>query len=353
MNADTNVIRATHHPLRRRKATRVLVGAATVMALLLVSGALYQAIGARLDKAHDPPPGRLVDIGGYRLHINCTGPEDGSPPMILDHGGGGFGSLDFSVTQAELSKFALVCSYDRAGYGWSDPSPTPRTVSYETDELERLLERSGIAPPYVLVADSLGSYTDRLYATRHPERVAGLLFVDVSFEDEWSIPEIRDFNHKFGLMTAFCKAAGPIGLWRALGETGLFRHPVLGVLPESVRAQAQRLTYRPAYCSTIKEETAISSLEDSSATLRKTRVPLGDVPLVILTAGSGYPNDGVRDAWVRGQADLLTLSTRSEQHVIDGATHFNLAIDRVDIVASAARDLRARLGRGRQLGSRL
>jgi len=124
-------------------------------------------------------------------------------------------------------------------------------------------------------------------------------------------------------------------------------------VPESVRAQAQRLTYRPAYCSTIKEETAISSLEDSSATLRKTRVPLGDVPLVILTAGSGYPNDGVRDAWVRGQADLLTLSTRSEQHVIDGATHFNLAIDRVDIVASAARDLLARLGRGRQPGSRL
>jgi pimeloyl-ACP methyl ester carboxylesterase len=320
-----------------------------LIALVALSaiGATYQAVASQRDARAYPPPGQLVDIGGYRLHIYCTGSETGGPTLILNHGGGAFGGSDWAVVQPQLAKFAHVCAYDRAGYGWSDPSPRPRTVDHETDELHTLLERASIAGPYVLVAHSLGGYTARMYATRYPDKVAGLVLVDAVTEGQWAIPEIRAFNQQFGALTAFCRATTPIGLWRLLGETGIFPYPVLAYYPPELRARVQPLTYRPAYCSSIYQETGIWNLESSAAMVRAARRSLGELPLIFLTAGSGYSSEGYRQGWLAEQAGLRSLSTRSEQRIVDDATHFNFATDRSESVVEAVRDMLGMIGRPR------
>lgn len=333
-------ISAPRIPARIRRIARALL---LSMVALLATGTLYQSAAAWHDERANPPPGQLVDIGGYRLHIHCTGPVTGAPTLILDHGGGGFGAADWAIVAPELAKLARVCAYDRAGYGYSDPSPRPRTVDHETDELHALLERAGIAGPYVLVADSLGAYTLRMFATRYPEQVSGMVLIDGSDETEWSVPEIREYNQQFGLYTALCRATTPIGLYRALGETGVLEHPLLGYVPEDLAARARPLTYRPAYCRTIHEETSLARLEASAEMLRASRRPLGDLPIIVLTAGSGYPSEGYRRGWLAAQADLRSLSTRAEQRIADSATHVSLLTDQSQVVVEAVRDVLRRI----------
>jgi pimeloyl-ACP methyl ester carboxylesterase len=303
---------AEPHPTRtvRRivhRVGRIGLGLLIVLIALSAIGATYQAVATQRDARAYPPPGQLVDIGGYRLHIYCTGPETSSPTLILNHGGGAFGAWDWSAIQPQLARFARVCSYDRAGYGWSDASPLSRTVDHETDELHTLLERAGIAGPYVLVAHSLGGYTARMYATRYPDKVAGMVLVDSVTEGQWTISDIRKYNQQFGLVTGFCRATAPIGLWRLLGETGLFPYPVLAYASPDQRAPLQAQTYRPAYCTMIYEETGLWNLEASASIVRATRRPLGELPLIILTAGSGYASEEWRQGWLGEQADCAAF----------------------------------------------
>ena len=132
-------------------------------------------------ETREPPPGKLVDIGGYQLHINCTG--KGSPTVILEAGLGG-DSRSWHEVQPEIAEFARVCSYDRAGLGWSDPGPKPRTSQQIVKELHRLLTKADIQSPYVLVGHSFGGYNVRLYASQHPEEVVGLVLVDANHHDQ-------------------------------------------------------------------------------------------------------------------------------------------------------------------------
>jgi len=118
---------------------------------------------------------QLIDVGGHRLRIGCQG--EGSPAVILDHGLGG-SSSDWDRVQQRLGASSKVCVYDRAGYGASDAGPPPRTSARIADELHVLLQRAGIAPPYVLGGHSFGGYNMRLYAGRFPQEVAGLVLVD-------------------------------------------------------------------------------------------------------------------------------------------------------------------------------
>src|SRR2546428_1463462 len=127
-----------------------------------------------------PPPGKLVDIGGYRLHINCTG--KGSPTVVLEAGAGDF-SFDWSLVQAEVARFTRVCSYDRAGSASSDPGPIPRTMHQEVFELHTLLRRAGVEGPYVLVGHSYGGLLMRLYARQYPREGAGVGLVDSTDPD--------------------------------------------------------------------------------------------------------------------------------------------------------------------------
>src|SRR5688500_18438562 len=164
---------------RGRRVLRGFGRGITVILALIVglaaAGASYEAIAAGGDAKAYPPPGRLVDVGGYRLHIQCVGA--GSPTVVLDAGLGG-SSLDWNLVQPELGRSTRVCAYDRAGMGWSDPSPQPRTPRQIADELHTLLTNAGIAEPYVLVGHSLAGKNVRLFRIAHPDQVAGMVLVD-------------------------------------------------------------------------------------------------------------------------------------------------------------------------------
>src|SRR5947209_14532237 len=174
-------------PRPRRTIVRRLLRFLGILSLTLVGllllGLLSQAIASAVDASHYPPPGKLVDIGGYRLHINCTG--TGSPTVILDAGLGST-SLDWSKVQPGVARFTRVCSYDRAGYGWSDSGPGPRTSQQIVKELHLLLVHAQINGPYVLVGHSVGGLNMRLYAYRYPQEVAGMVLLDSTSEHQFA-----------------------------------------------------------------------------------------------------------------------------------------------------------------------
>ncbi|HKZ52584.1 MAG TPA: alpha/beta hydrolase, partial [Candidatus Acidoferrales bacterium] len=161
----------------------MLLGGVLLVSLVLVLlGVVHQLLGSARDARRYPPLGQLVDVGGYRLHLLCTG--EGRPTVVLDSGLPGT-CLSWTYVQPELVRFTRVCSYDRAGLGWSDASPHPRTSKQMVEELRRLLANAGIKPPYVLVGHSFGAFTVRLFAALNSNEVVGLVLVDPLHTREW------------------------------------------------------------------------------------------------------------------------------------------------------------------------
>jgi pimeloyl-ACP methyl ester carboxylesterase len=133
-------------------------------------------------QAQEPvPPGELIDLGGRRLHLNCSGA--GSPTVIVQNGGGSF-SVEWTLVQTAVESFARICTYDRAGYAWSDRGPVDDGIEEIVDDLNLLLRKARIASPYVLVGQSLGALYARAYQRRFPEQVAGLVFVDGTHDED-------------------------------------------------------------------------------------------------------------------------------------------------------------------------
>src|ERR1700733_6230579 len=163
------------------------IGAVVLLAILLPAGALYEWIGRSLDARRFPQQGRLVALGpsfpGVSLNINCTG--QGGPVVVLESGAG-VPAVGWSLVQPDIAKFTRVCSYDRAGYGWSDRGPIPRTSLEVAKELHALLVAAGEKPPYVLVSHSLGGFNVRVYNHEYPADVAGMVLVEPSHEGQQS-----------------------------------------------------------------------------------------------------------------------------------------------------------------------
>jgi pimeloyl-ACP methyl ester carboxylesterase len=163
---------------------RILLGLLALIAGLSAIGASYQALATANDQRTYSPPGQLIDVGGYRLHMHCSGTaQPGSPTVILE-AGGGMASPNWAWVQSTVAATTRVCAYDRAGYGWSDPGPTPRDARQVGQELHTLLERAAIAGPYVLVGHSIGGLYVHTYTAQYPDEVAGLVLVDSSHPDQ-------------------------------------------------------------------------------------------------------------------------------------------------------------------------
>jgi pimeloyl-ACP methyl ester carboxylesterase len=165
----------------KRIARASLVGLCLAAVSLAITGALYEMIGRWRDTQRFPRRGHLVQVGSIRMNIDCSG--QGSPTVILESSSGG-PSVDWLRVQPEVAKFSRVCSYDRAGYGWSDSGPKPRSSLQIARELEQLLRAAGERSPYVLVGHSMGGYNIRVYTSQYPSEVAGMVFVDASHEDQ-------------------------------------------------------------------------------------------------------------------------------------------------------------------------
>jgi pimeloyl-ACP methyl ester carboxylesterase len=282
-----------------RWVKRTLVGLCALIGVGVSAGAAYQWIATRRDLAANPPPGRFVDVGGHRLHILCTG--SGEPTVVLESGLGGAGTVGWSLVQPEVSKFARVCSYDRAGLGYSDPGPSPRTARRVVQELRLLLDHSDIRGPLILVGESIGGLYVRVYASEYEQRVAGLVLVDASHEDqEMSLPGIAPL----------VPLLSSIGVFRLLGVSFGAN---LDAVPPSVRSSARATAFRAsAYQATANEG---MHLPETAAEVKATRRTLG-VPVVVVTAGLGADT-----GWNRLQRDMLRLSDEACQMVAERSGH--------------------------------
>ena len=149
----------------KRIARALVAGLFLVVVCLVITGALYEMICRWRDTRRFPERGHLVQVGSIRINVDCSG--QGSPTVILESGSGG-PSIDWPMVQPEVAKFSRVCSYDRAGYGWSDSGPKPRSSLQIAHELKQLLQASGERGPYVLVGHSMGGYDIRVYTVSIP-----------------------------------------------------------------------------------------------------------------------------------------------------------------------------------------
>ncbi len=210
-----------HIALPRKQKTligrigRIMLVLVILLVLLAAGGLLYQGIASAVDASRYPAPGKLIDVGGYRLHINCTGA--GRTTVILDAGLGG-SSLDWSRVQPGVATFTRVCSYDRAGYGWSDSGPKPRTSGRIVAELHALLVKAGIPGPYILVGQSFGGLNVRLYAYTYPHEVVGMVLVDASHEDAFvRFPTLQQDLLDGQKQLSMCSGLAPFGVIRLFG----------------------------------------------------------------------------------------------------------------------------------------
>jgi pimeloyl-ACP methyl ester carboxylesterase len=297
----------------RRWTLRILVGLCGLIVVTAITGATYQWLATRKELAATPPPGHFVDIGGYRLHLWCTG--DGAPAVILDTGLGG-STPDWGFVQPDVARFTRVCSYDRAGMGYSDPGPSPRTARRIASELAELLARSGIGGPVVLVGASIAGFNVRVFASDHPERAAGLVLVDASHEDQ---------AHEVPPMARFVPLLSTIGVLRLFGVS--FGQRVESLAP-SVRQFALATSFRAAGYQAAADE--IIHIRDSASEVRSSRRKL-TIPVLVVTAGQGAD-----ETWRQLQRDQASLSERGCLMIAQQSGHV-VSVDQPDIVVDAIR----------------
>jgi pimeloyl-ACP methyl ester carboxylesterase len=297
----------------RRPGRRLVLAAGAGLALVAVGGA-YQTVGTALDAFTYRPPGRLIDVGGHRLHILCTG--SGRPTVILETLAGGVSPM-WGWVQPEVAQHTRVCSYDRAGLGWSDPVDAPQDGVAVARDLTTLLQRAGETGPYVMVGHSLGGLYTRLLAHRDPAQVAAMVLLDARHPDEFArAPETAQQYRAYRDVQSTFPVLARIGLWRLYFDLG--GHFDFGGLPDHARAQTQAAWSTAALHRGQREEAVAVSAVDAQVRALGT---LGDLPLAVLTAGNST------SSWRALQEDLTRLSTHVVHRTIDGADHTSLVTD--------------------------
>ena len=250
--------------------------------------------------------GKLIDIGTHRLHIHCTG--EGSPTVIFDSGIGGF-SLEWAKIQKNLTKNNLkVCSYDRAGYGWSDSGPKPRTTVRITKELKTLLTQANIPGPYFLVGHSFGGYNVRYFASEYPKLTAGLILIDSSHPLQFNTVEFKKIKPKI------IKPTKRINSFRI----NIIKPVIADNYPEQNKRVAYILMSTNKSKRTLMDE--LESMEISAIQLsERSNHKTYNLPVTLITRGKrAWPNDkfGNRreQQWTKLQYDLENIS--------DNTTHY-------------------------------
>jgi pimeloyl-ACP methyl ester carboxylesterase len=303
---------------------RIAGGTLGVLALVAATGAAYEAIAGASDASVYPPAGRLVDVGGYKLHLDCRG--EGSPTVVLDAGLSA-SSLDWALVQPELAHTTRVCSYDRAGMGWSEPGPAPRSPVHVAEELHRLLQKGGVAGPYILVGHSLAGKNIRMFAHAYPSEVAGMVLVDARSERVESPADMEGFAQALEGQATQYSLARRFGIARLLGA-GLVGEPLVPAILATEMVLAQ--TQPNAIAETTAEGLARSADDEVLAT-----TSLGSMPLVVVAAGESMRN---LPNWPEAQRAMARLSTRG-QLIVAETSHHGVHIAQPNIVSDAIADV--------------
>lgn len=323
---------------------RILLGVVGLLLISALAGASYQWLADRDDLAATPPPGRLVDVGGHRLHIWCTdSAEPGTPAVLFDSGLSG-GAFSWAQVAPEVAKFTQACTYDRAGMGYSDPGPKPRTSGQIAKELAELIQKSGIARPVILVGLSFGGFNTRIVASERPDLVSGLVLVSASHENQGEryaavgLPS----GKPPGTMVKLVRIAAPLGLLRLMGVT-------LATPPErahpQVRGFVRATIYRTSRYQAMLDE--LENIRESGRDVAASRRQL-TIPLVVVSPGkhSGPSAEKINQEL---QADMATLSTRACQVIAEDSGHG--IGNQPELVVKAIRDvLLAATGEDRKPG---
>jgi pimeloyl-ACP methyl ester carboxylesterase len=289
------------------------------------------------------PVGKLIDVGGYQLHLHTRGTCN--PAVIMEAAIWDLG-LTWSLVQPDVAQFTRAVVYDRGGLGWSDPSPKPRTAAAMVEELHTLLGCAQIEPPYVLVGQSFAGLLVRLFAYTYPDEMAGLVLVDAAHEDQdLRYPEaIRAmaqpmFDAQLQLLQqrrATAVAEGPL--------PSMF--PAPAQMPADIVERYQALiTEDTTRLDTMIDE--LAALEESRSQVRAARDrSLGDIPLIVLSHGIPQAIPGLPDevnrayeaAWQQMQIEVAAQSSKGQHFVVKGAGHM-IHHDRPEQVVAAIRQV--------------
>jgi pimeloyl-ACP methyl ester carboxylesterase len=268
----------------------------------------------------------MVSVGDHKLHLLCKG--NAAPTVVIEQGAGEPSRLWWPV-QDQVAEFARVCTYDRAGYGWSDPVPAGRTIAERTEELHALLANAGIPGPYILVAHSYGGLIVRGFARKYCDQTAGLVFVDTPDEATIFRQEVLNFYSRVRLMSKAVEFATRFGLVR-----------LLGTCFPSIRTGFP-FSRAGEYAVAADD---LASLERAEIAMRNSVAPrsLGDRPLAVLTHGQPFPGPFaiLESGWSEGQTRLAALSTNSLLIVAKKSNHM-IELDEPGLVVEAIRRVHA------------
>ena len=341
----------------RSEVLGMLIGLAALVTLLVLAGLIFQTIGSSRDARRFPPPGELVNAGGHRLHIYRMG--EGTPAVVMDSGFPA-SSLSWTFVQPAVARFTQACSYDRAGLGWSDAGPMPRSSRQIVEELRALLLNAGVEGPFVLVGHSFGTFTVRLFASTYPGDVVGLVLVDPIHPSEWL--QMTDASarklagairlSRYGALLARLGVARLISALVRLGAPALGRTSVsllmggtiaeaermiapLAKLPVKLRPVVAALWAQPKFFDAIVGQA--EALPQSAAQVAATG-DYGDIPLVVLSANSASPSQ------MKEHESLAHLSSQG-RHVIASKGGHWIQLDEPDLVIEWIREVVKSVGR--------
>lgn len=324
-----------------RVIRKTLLGIAALLVLAVAGGASYQWWMARADLGRHPPPGRLVDVDGIRLHLDCRG--SGRPVVVLESGGGA-GSAEWGTVPDAVGRVTTVCAYDRPGLGWSEPISRTADAGDVAERLHRLLGAANVPGPYVLTGWSAGGVYVREYFHRHPETVAGMVLVDSSHEQQGDRLPATGAEKTQARQLAACVWLQPLGVVRLSGALdAVLDQPGI---PDALKPVLRATMNQSHYCSAVRYE-----MESFGREVHDTAPPasLGDLPLTVLTQGNeprGDPTFGLTDeqaraqrvVWNQLQNELTALSSRGRHLIAEHSGH-PIALQQPDLVIGAVTDM--------------